>query len=45
MCTPPQVEVLLNATTRVDAAGDPIGVIGVGQVPSCYHSMPPLTPY
>jgi PAS domain S-box-containing protein len=26
-----KVEVLLNATTRVDAAGDPIGVIGVGQ--------------
>ena len=27
-----KVEVLLNATTRVDSSGTPIGVIGVGQV-------------
>jgi PAS domain-containing protein len=26
-----QPQVLLNATTRVDSAGKPIGVIGVGQ--------------
>ncbi len=35
------LQILLNATSRRDAAGNVVGVIGVGQVPPITHYCPP----